>query len=296
MATRRIEHAPFVIVGGGLASARAAQALREEGAKGRIVLLTAEDDRPYHRPPLSKDFLRGETPKQDLFVHSPAWWKEHDVEVVNGDEAVRIEGAGHGAKAVRVVTKGGRTLECDLVVAGVGAAPRTDLAAGTPVQVGNGVLTDEYLQTSQPGIYAAGDIACFYSPLYGRRLRVEHWDVADKHGLVAGRNMARDAAGHPERREAFDEPPYFFSDLFDLAMEYLGHNEGWDATVVRGDPEGDSFTACYLRGARLVAALFVNHTQDVDPTRALIQRRLQVDDATRQSLADLQVDLGALAR
>ncbi|MGH2352256.1 MAG: NAD(P)/FAD-dependent oxidoreductase [Chloroflexota bacterium] len=420
MARQIAASVPFLIVGAGLAGGRAAQALREEGAKGRIVLLGAERNRPYNRPPLSKDFLRGETPRDGIFVHPPQWTAEHDVElqtgrpatrldlaartvtlqggealtferlllatgseprtlpipgaehenvfllrtvedserirqaaagkgravmigggfigaevaaslrqmglettviareavlwehlfgaelsgvfqrklqdrgveVVTADMAARIEGQG---RAERVVTAVGRTVECDLVVVGIGAAPRLQLAEGTPLRVEQGLVTDQFLQTSEPGIYAAGDIARFYSPLYERRLRVEHWDVAEKHGLLAGKNLAREAAGHPERRQAFDEPPYFFSDLFDLAMEYLGHNQGHDGLVVRGDPNGPEFTGFYLRGGRLVAALFVNRSGDVDPTRQLIQQRLQVDDRVRRLLADPASDLSALA-
>ncbi len=412
---------PFLIVGGGQAGARAAEALREEGAKGAIVVLSADRDRPYNRPPLSKDFLRGETKRDDVFIHPPDWAKAQDVDlrlgitaqkldvaaktvtlaggdvlhferlllatgseprrlplpgadldgvfllrtledserirqaaegkrravmvgggfigaevaaslkqkgldtavvamehvlwehlfgaelarafhrklesqgvrIVTRDTVERIEGNGRGTS--RVVTKGGRTLECDLVVMGVGAAPRLALAEGTPLKVDKGIVTDQFLQTSEPGIYAAGDIARFYSPLYERHLRVEHWDVADKLGRLAGKNMAREAAGHPDQREAFDEPPYFFSDLFDLAMEYLGHNEGWDDTVVRGDSKGDKLTGFYLRGGRLVAALFINRNEDVEATKRLIQQRRRVDDHTRRQLSNPKSDLAALA-
>jgi 3-phenylpropionate/trans-cinnamate dioxygenase ferredoxin reductase subunit len=414
---------PFLIAGGGLAGARAAEALREEGAGGRVVLLAAEHDRPYNRPPLSKDFLRGETPRDGIFVHPPAWAAEHDVElrtgaaaarldvarrtvmladgealafgrlllatgseprrlpipgaeldnvfllrtvgdserigraaqdakravmvgggfigaevaaslrqkgletavvareavlwehlfgaglsaafqrtltangvrVLTGETVTRIEGKAGGGRAERVVTSGGQSLECDFVVMGVGAAPRLALAERTPLAVDRGVVTDQYLRASEAGIYAAGDIAAFWSPLYGKRLRVEHWDVAEKHGLIAGRNMAREAAGGGAALEAFDEPPYFFSDLFDLAMEYLGDNAGFEETVVRGAPESSEFTGFYVRGGRLVAALFVNRNGDVDPAWRLIQRRLHVDERVRRHLADPAADLGALA-
>jgi 3-phenylpropionate/trans-cinnamate dioxygenase ferredoxin reductase subunit len=411
----------FLIVGGGLAGVRAAQALREEGAAGRLVLLAAEQHRPYNRPGLSKDFLRGESTRDALYVHPAGWAEAHDVElragvaaekldisrrtatlaggetlrferlllatgsrprtlpipgvelanvfllrdigdaerikraaetarravmvgggfigaevaaslrqkgletavvtregvlwehlfgaaladafqrklvengvgVLTGETVARIEGSG---RAERVVTTAGRTLACDLVVIGVGAAPRLRLAEGTPLQVDGGIVTDEYLRTSVPGVYAAGDIASFWSRLYRKHLRVEHWDVADKHGLVAGRNMAREAAGQGAPLEAFDEPPYFFSDLFDLAMEYLGHNEGYDDTVVRGNAGSYEFTGFYLRRGQLVAALSVNRSGDVDPTRRLIQERLTVDGQTRGHLADPAFDLAALAR
>jgi 3-phenylpropionate/trans-cinnamate dioxygenase ferredoxin reductase subunit len=411
---------PFLIVGGGVAGARAAQALREEGAHGRIVVLADEALRPYNRPGLSKDFLRGESGRDELFVHPPEWAAEHNVElrtgtiagrldvpgrtvalgggeslpferlllatgsaprrlpipgaaldnvvllrnvgdaeqirrlangakrvvlvgggfigaevaaslrqmglettvvarepllwqhlfgtqlsgifqrkltekgvaVLNDETAARIEG---DRRAERVVTTSGRTIECDLVVMGVGAAPRLTLAEGTPLEIDGGVVTDQHLRTSVPGIYAAGDIAAFWSPLYGKRLRVEHWDVAEKHGFIAGRNMAREAAGNGAALESFDEPPYFFSDLFDLSMEYLGHNAGYDDVVVRGDPTAHELTGFYLRGGCLVAGLFVNRNADVDPTRRLIQARLQVDATARRYLADPSADLAVLA-
>ena len=420
MAAQDAAPIPFLVVGGGLAGARAAQALREAGASGRVVLLTAEHDRPYHRPPLSKDFLRGESARDDLYVQPPEWAKDHDVEVrtgvaaqrleaegrtvslaggetlsfnrlllatgseprslpipgagldnvfllrnvgdaerirraaegaeravmvgggfigaevaaslrqmgietvviarehvlwahlfgtelsaafqrkltdrgvrvITGETVARIEGEG---RAERVVTASGRALDCDLVVVGVGAAPRLALTKGTPLEADGGVETDQHLRTPVPGIYAAGDIARFWSPLYEQHLRVEHWDVAEKHGRIAGRNMAHEAAGRDAPLAAFDEPPYFFSDLFDLAMEYLGHNEGYDDTVVRGDVRSYDYTGFYLRRGRLVAALFVNRNGDVDATRRLIQERLVVDDRVRRHLADPSADLASLA-
>lgn len=323
----------YLIIGGGLAGAKAAEALRQEGAKGRIVLLSADADRPYHRPPLSKDFLRGETPREDVFVHPADWAVEHDVDVrlecavehlsvadqtatlaggetlsfnalllatgaspraleipgadlpdvrylrslrdseairraaegkqravligggfiatelaaslrqlgletalvtrqavlwehlfgaaaaqvfqrtlaghgvelINGDEAARIEG---NRRAERVITSAGRTLDADLVVAGVGVTPETKLARHTSVKVESGIVVDQFLQTNQPGIYAAGDVARVFSPLYETYMRVEHWDVAQQQGALAGKNMAREAAGQYQRREAFDQPPY----------------------------------------------------------------------------------------
>jgi 3-phenylpropionate/trans-cinnamate dioxygenase ferredoxin reductase subunit len=415
----RSQRIPFLIVGAGLAGAKAAEALRQEGAAGPIVLVGSEPDRPYNRPPLSKEFLRGESPRKDVFVYSAGWAKHHGVdlrlgttaerldvagrtvalaggevlgfdrlllatgstprplpipgaelegvfmlrtlrdaerlrraadrkgsalvvgggfigaevaaslrlrglettlvvrdgllwerlfgpelagvfqrtlecngvEVVNRDEAVRVEGDG---RVERVVTKNGRTFGCDLVVAGVGVEPNTQLAAGTPLEVDDGIVTDEHLRTGHPGIYAAGDVARFYSPLYERRLRVEHWDVAQQHGALAGTNIAHEAAGGKARLESFDQPPYFFSDLFDLSMEYLGDNKGADDVVARGDPAGREFTGFYVKARRLVAALFVNRHDDVGPARALIQGRLRVDARVRGRLADVATDLGSL--
>jgi 3-phenylpropionate/trans-cinnamate dioxygenase ferredoxin reductase subunit len=213
------------------------------------------------------------------------------VRVVNGDTVVRIEGQG---RAERVVTERGLTIECDAVVGGIGAAPRLELVEGTSIKVDKGVLVDRFLRTSARGIYAAGDIARFYSPLYGMRLRVEHWDVAEKHGLLAGRNIAREAAGKASTRESFDEPPYFYSDLFDLALEYLGSGRPTDSVVVRGEVEGGSFSAFYVRRGRLMGAAFVNRNEEVEPVKALIQQRLRVDARVRRQLGDPASDLGAL--
>jgi 3-phenylpropionate/trans-cinnamate dioxygenase ferredoxin reductase component len=421
MTAQDTSRVPFLIVGGGLAGARAAEAIRQEGATGQIVLVSREQERPYHRPPLSKDFLRAETKREDVFVHPADWAQQHDVEIrlgvgathldvpqrtvtlsdgavlgferlllatgsrprplsvpgadlagvfllrtledaerirqaaggkrraviigggfigaevaaslqqmgletslvgrgamlwehlfgnrlapvfqrtltdrgveiINADQATSLEGRG---RVERVRTKGGRTLECDLVVAGIGATPEMGLVEGTPILIDNGVVTDEFLRTNQSGISAAGDIARFFSPLYAKHLRVEHWDVAQQHGEIAGKNMAREATGKGGERVAFDQPPYFFSDLFDLSMEYLGHSEGADEVLARGDTAGREFTGFYLKEARLVAALFVNRNADVEPTRTLIQRRLLVDERVRGQLANLAVDLQSLAR
>ena len=159
----------------------------------------------------------------------------------------------------------------------------------------HGIVVDEFLQTNQPGIYAAGDVARFYSPIYERHIRVEHWDVAQQHGEVAGRNMAREAAGKGAERQPFDQPPYFFSDLFDLSMEYLGHNQGWDDVVARGDPAGCADRGLYLKEGRLIAALFINRNADVEPSRPLIQRRLPVDGEVAASPGNSSVDLQTLA-
>ncbi len=409
---------PFLIVGGGLAGAKAAESLRDEGVTDEITLIAAEPDRPYHRPPLSKDYMRGESKREDVFVH-PATWAERNrvtlelgtkadkldvgartvsvgskmfeferlliatgsepiplpvpggqlagvyllrtlrdsetiqkaakgkksavligggfiatelaaslhqmgletflitrekivwekffgpalsavfqrtmvdggAHVLNEDEVIRIEG---DTNVKQVVTKKGQTIPCDLVVAGVGVKPILDLAKSGGLEVEDGVIVNRFLQTSAPGIYAAGDIATFYSPLYSKSMRVEHWDVAQQHGILAGKNMAREAARKSDEREPFDQPPYFFSDLFDLSMEYLGDNKEADEHITRGDPTGKEFTGFYLKKGRLVAALFANRNPDVEPTKALIRQRLQVDLLMRSRLADPAFDLAKL--
>ena len=121
--------------------------------------------------------------------------------------------------------RGGRTVDCDLVVIGVGVEPRTELAAAAGLDVDDGIVCDERLRTSADGVYAAGDVANARHPLLGGRLRVEHWHNALEQGPAAARNML--GAGAP-----YDRIPYFFSDQYDVGMEYAGHATDWDEVVV----------------------------------------------------------------
>ncbi len=145
----------------------------------------------------------------------------------------------------------GRALDADLLVCGLGALPRTALAEQAGLEVRNGVLTDERLETSVPGIFAAGDIANAQHPFYGRRLRVEHWANALHQPEVAAKAML----GKPA---AYDRLPYFFSDQYDVGMEYTGLAVGADEYVVRGDVEQREFIAYWLREGRVIAGMNVN--------------------------------------
>jgi 3-phenylpropionate/trans-cinnamate dioxygenase ferredoxin reductase subunit len=147
----------------------------------------------------------------------------------------------------RVRTSDGRAHECDVVVVGVGVQPRTQLAAQAGITIDNGILVDEQLQTSAPGLFAAGDVANAHHPFYGERIGVEHWANALHQGTAAARTMLGQSA-------AYDRVPYFFSDQYDVGMEYAGFARTWDRVVFRGDPASREFIAFRLTDDRVVAA------------------------------------------
>jgi 3-phenylpropionate/trans-cinnamate dioxygenase ferredoxin reductase subunit len=401
----------FVIVGASLAGAKAAETLREEGFDGRVVLVGAEEERPYERPPLSKEYLRGEAGREKVYVHDEGFCVEHDIELrlgrtavgldtssgeleLDGGERLRYDrlllttgaeprrlsipgaqldgilylrsvgdsdtlrerldrggavvvvGAGwigaevaasarqrglevtvldplsvpleraigaevgavyrdihtdhgvrmlmgtgveafEGNKAVeRVRTSDGRELECDFVVVGVGVQPRIGLAVEGGIAVDNGILVDEHLRTSVPGVFAAGDVANAHHPFYGEPIRVEHWANALNQGPAAGRSMLDQSA-------AYERLPYFFSDQYEVGMEYTGFARTWDRVVFRGDPATREFVAFWLVGDRVVAGMNVNVWDVIDPIKRLISERVSLDD---RRLADPDVPLEELAQ
>jgi 3-phenylpropionate/trans-cinnamate dioxygenase ferredoxin reductase subunit len=188
------------------------------------------------------------------------------------------------------VTKAGRTLEADAVVIGVGAVPDVRLArtAGLEIGDGGGVIVDARLQTAVPGIFAAGDIAEYESVVHGgRRLRVEHWDVAFNQGKTAALNMLG-------RDQPHDVVPYFFSDLSDWAsLEYIGPAPQWEQEIVRGSIDEGEFSIFYLHDGRVAGALSVGRSDDLDHAR-----RLLIDDAVLtdrvNELQDLSIDLASI--
>jgi 3-phenylpropionate/trans-cinnamate dioxygenase ferredoxin reductase subunit len=399
----------LVIVGAALAGAKAAETLREQGFEGRVVLIGSEPDRPYERPPLSKDYLRGEAEREAAYVHPADFYAEHGIELrlettvaavdlaarevalasgervsftklllatgaeprrlpvpgadldgvhylrdfrdsdalrgaIGGGRAVVI-GAGwigaevaasarqkgmdvtlverlaaplervlgrevgeiyaaihrdHGVelladtgveaiegtgRAERVRLEGGRTIDCELVVVGIGVTPRTALAEAAGLEVGDGILTDAHLRTSEPTVFAAGDVANAWHPLFERRLRVEHWHNALEQGPAAARSML--GAGEP-----YDRVPYFFSDQYDVGMEYAGHATDWDEVVFRGDVDAREFIAFWLKDGRVAAGMNVNVWDVTDDIQALIRSGAQVE---RDRLRDPGVDLASLA-
>jgi 3-phenylpropionate/trans-cinnamate dioxygenase ferredoxin reductase subunit len=400
----------FVIVGASLAGAKAAETLRAEGFDGRLVLIGAEHERPYERPPLSKDYLRGEVGREKVYVHDEAFYADHGVDLRLGRTTVSLDtsisqvefddgkrlrydrlllttgaaprrlsipgetldgvlylrsvedsdvlrerldrggsvvviGAGwigvevaasarqrglevtvidphrvpleralgtdvgaiyrdlhtdHGVRMLlgtgvaafegdqaveRVRTSDGRELDCDFVVVGVGVQPRTQLALQGGLYVDDGILVNEHLQTSMPDVYAAGDVAMTHYPFYGARIRIEHWANALHQGPAAARNMLG-------RADAYDRLPYFFSDQYDVGMEYSGFARTWDRVVYRGDPASREFIAFWLAGDRVLAGMNVNVWDVADPIRRLIHDRVDVDD---RRLTDPDVPLDQLA-
>jgi 3-phenylpropionate/trans-cinnamate dioxygenase ferredoxin reductase component len=399
----------FVIVGASLAGAKAAETLRAEGFDERVVLIGAEDERPYERPPLSKDYLRGEAERETVYVHPEGFYAEHDIELRLGRTAVSLNVAGrelalddgerlrydrlllatgaeprrlsipggeldgvlylrsvadcdalrgrldrggavvvigagwigaevaasarqrglevtvidpltvplervlgtevgavyrdihldHGVQMLlgtgveafeggtaveRVRTSDGRVLDCDFVVVGVGVQPRIGLAVQAGLAVENGILVDEHLQTSAAGVFAAGDVANAHHPFYEERIRVEHWANALHQGPVAARAML----GEPD---VYDRLPYFFSDQYDVGMEYAGFARSWDRVIFRGDPATREFIVFWLTGDRVVAGMNVNVWDVIDPIQRLIGERVAVDD---RRLADPDVPLAEL--
>jgi 3-phenylpropionate/trans-cinnamate dioxygenase ferredoxin reductase component len=400
-----------VIVGAGLAGARAAEALRAEGFDGRVVLLGDEGRRPYERPPLSKGYLRGEEGADALPVHDEGFYagagidlladvaavavdaraavvaladggrlpydalllatgsaprplavpgaeldgvlalrtvddadrlrraldRASSVAVVGGgwigaevaavarqlgrevtllhpgpaplhrvlgpevadvyrqlhaDHGVRLVG-GQRVVAVRgqdsveaVVTDGGDVVPADLVVAGVGARPRTELAEAAGLHVDDGVVVDATLRTADPRVFAAGDVARAWHPFLGRSVRVEHWANALHQGPAAARSMLGG-------RQPYERLPYFYSDQYDMGMEFLGMAEPSDHVVFRGDAARREFIAFWVRPAdgRVVAAMNVNVWDVVDDLRRIILSASPVDAAR---LRDPDVPLAAL--
>jgi 3-phenylpropionate/trans-cinnamate dioxygenase ferredoxin reductase subunit len=397
----------FVIVGAGLAGAKAAETLRAEGFDGRLLLLGEEDERPYERPPLSKAYLRGETDRASLYVHEEGFYAAHDIELrpstqvramdpaarqlelatgerigydrlllatgaaprrlllpgadldgvhylrsrrdadtlaaaaaaathvvvvgtgwigseaaaslrqlgrqvtlvgpdtaplarVLGPEVASVYRDLHADHSVRllpgtrvagfrgtgrvdaVVTGDGRTIEGDLVLVGAGAVPRTELAEAAGLPVRNGVLVNERLEAvGAAGIYAAGDVAAAWHPRYQTYLHLEHWANALNQGPAAARNML----GVPT---SYARLPYFYSDQYDLGMEYSGMAVGWDRVVVRGDLATRKFIAFWLKDQRVVAGMNANVWDVVQDIQALIRGGRPVDPVR---LADPDIPL-----
>jgi 3-phenylpropionate/trans-cinnamate dioxygenase ferredoxin reductase component len=395
----------IVIAGAGLAGAKAAETLREEGFDGRLVLVGDEPERPYERPPLSKDYLRGEA-EEKPYVHPAGFYGDHQIELLCstrvtgvdfGLEEVLLEGdrrlgydrllittgavprrldvpgadldgihylrtladserlaarlqegqrlvvvgsgwigaeiaasarqkgcevtmlemaslplervlgpeigqiyldlhRSHGVEFLpettvkhfagegsvqHVITGDGAAIETDFVVVGVGVAPRTGLVEGSGLSVDNGILVDEHLETSAPGVFAAGDVANAHHPFYGRRLRVEHWANALKQGPVAARAMLGKEA-------TYDEIPYFFSDQYESGMEYTGYATEWDEVVFRGDVAAHEFIAFWLKDKRVVAGMNMNVWDVSDSIADLIRGGQAVEP---KELADPDVGL-----
>jgi NADPH-dependent 2,4-dienoyl-CoA reductase/sulfur reductase-like enzyme len=401
----------YVIVGASLAGAKAAETLRKEGFEGAVVLIGSEDERPYERPPLSKGYLLGKDARESIFVHTGAWYPEHDVDlrlgttvtsidrpghrvILAGGEPVpydrllittgasprrlsipgadldgvlylrtvadserlaaalhgggpvviagagwigletaaaareygcevtvvepapvplqrslgpelgkvfadlhrshgvaflfgeglsEVTGSGPGGTVTSAVTTSGAELPANLVIVAVGVTPNVAIAAEAGLDVSNGILVDEALRTSDPDIFAAGDVANAFNGLLGRRVRVEHWGNALASGPIAARSMmGKDAS--------YDWVPYFFSDQYDLGMEVAGLPEpgSYDEIVYRGDQESLEFIAFWLADRMVVAGMNVNIWDVNDDIQALVRSEAEVDPAR---LADPDVPL-----
>jgi 3-phenylpropionate/trans-cinnamate dioxygenase ferredoxin reductase subunit len=206
----------------------------------------------------------------------------HGVRLLLGQGVQGLEGEG---SVSRVRTTAGETVDCDFVVVGVGVRPRTGLAERAGLDVENGILVDERLRTSAENVFAAGDVANHPHPFYGRRIRVEHWANALNQGPAAARAMLGDP-------KPYERLPYFFSDQYDVGMEYSGHAAEWDEVVFRGEGESGEFLAFWLSDERVVAGMNVNVWDVNQQVQALIRSRRQVDT---DSLRDPDTPLESLA-
>jgi 3-phenylpropionate/trans-cinnamate dioxygenase ferredoxin reductase component len=205
---------------------------------------------------------------------------DNGVRMLMGTGIEAFEGAQH---VERVRTSDGRSLECDFVVVGVGVTPRAELAAEAGIAVADGVTVDSRLRTDAEGIFAAGDVASAFHPFYGEHIRVEHWANALNQGPAAARSMLG-------KVEPYERLPYFFSDQYDVGMEYSGFAREWDRVVFRGDPASHEFIAFWMVADRVVAGMNVNVWDVTEPIKHLIRERVPVDD---RRLADPDVPLEA---
>jgi 3-phenylpropionate/trans-cinnamate dioxygenase ferredoxin reductase subunit len=195
--------------------------------------------------------------------------RSHGIQCLCGEGLERLEGEG---RVQRVITAAGRTVEADMVVMGTGVLPDVTLARSAGLDVGEsgGVKCDSQLRTSAPDIWAAGDMCEYDSVLHGRRMRIEHWDVARSQGAFVAASML--GAGKP-----YDEVPYFWSDLADWSsLEYVGAADRWEREVLRGSPDDGEFSILYLEGSRLVGALSVGRDDDLVHARRLIHERTEL--------------------
>ena len=227
-----------VVIGGGFIAMEVTAVLAQKGIE---VTMMMPEERIWQRlftPPMSRFFEN--------------YYTGRGVRFKKGAKLTGFRGDG----AVKSATLAdGESLDCDIVVAGIGVSPATELLARSGIDVDNGVVVNEFLETGQDGIYAAGDVANYFDTLFGKRRRVEHWDNA----VSQGQHCARVLMGE---RAAFAHVPYFFSDVFDLSYEFWGDPSESDRTIERGDLNSTSFSVWWLRGERLVAAFTMNRPDE----------------------------------
>jgi 3-phenylpropionate/trans-cinnamate dioxygenase ferredoxin reductase component len=262
-AAARAEH--VVVVGTGWIGSEAAASLRQ---LGRAVTLVGPDTAPLAR------VLGPEVGRVYRDLHA-----DHGVKLILGTRVTRFRG--HG-RVEAVVADNGDTIEGDLVLVGTGAVPRAELAEAAGLPVANGVLVNEELEAvGSAGVYAAGDVAAAWHPRYQRYLRVEHWANALNQGPAAARSMLGIATPYARL-------PYFYSDQYDLGMEYSGLAASWDRVVVRGDLATRRFIAFWLKDGRVVAGMNANVWDVTEPIQTLIRGGWPVDP---ERLADPGIPL-----
>ncbi len=257
----------LVVVGGGWIGSEVAASARQMGTE---VALVETASVPLER------VLGTEVGAMFRDLHS-----DHGVELHLG---VGVEGFRGQGSAEEVVLADGTAVAGDLFVVGVGVTPRTELVQDVGVKLDNGIVVDEYLSTEVPGIWAAGDVANAFHPLFGVHIRLEHWSAALNQGPAAAQNML----GH---RVRYQKVPYFFSDQYDLGMEYSGYATHWDNVVYRGGKEDREVIVFWLDQGRVVAGMNVNVWDVAGDIAALVGAKKPVDP---ERLADVSVEFSVL--
>lgn len=259
-----------VIVGAGFIGCEVAASARQMGIEVAVVDVTELPMEHAVGPEIARFY-------RDVHAdHGVDWHLRVGVEALRG-----------GSRVEQVVLADGQVLAADAVVMGVGVQPRVELARAAGITLDNGILTDQYLATNISGIYAAGDVANAWHPFLGSHLRLEHWSSALEQGPVAARNMLGIAT-------VYDRVPFFFTDQYDVWMEYTGYASAGAEVVFRGDPtsgEAAEFVAFWLRDGKLVAGMNINLKNVPDTIAALIASEARLDPA---ALADPDVDLASL--
>ena len=235
-ASEKAKHA--IVIGGGFIGMEVAAVFAQKGTEVTMVL---NDDRV---------FKRLFSPEMSSFFES--YYTAKGVRLIKSMSVTEFRGEGTVNSALLT---DGQTIPCDFVVAGIGVQPAVEMVANSGLQVGDGILVNEYLQTSHPDIFAAGDVANYQDVLFGKRRRVEHWDNAVSQGQYCARSLMGD-------RTPFRHVPYFFSDIFDLSYEYWGDSSGADQVIHRGDMSSNSFSVWWLHQQRVVAAFTMNRPDE----------------------------------
>ena len=248
-----------VVVGGGFIGMEVAAVLAQNGVEVTMVL---NEDRIWKRLFSSQMSNFFET-----------YYEARGVHLIKSASVTGLRGDGVVSAAL---LSGGQSIACEMVVAGIGVLPVTDLLAASGIDVADGVMVNEYLEASQPDVYAAGDVANYEDLLFEKRRRVEHWDNA----VTQGQHCARVLMGE---RAPFRHVPYFFSDVFDLSYEYWGDSSDAGLIVHRGDLSSNSFSVWWLRQSRVVAAFTMNRP---DEERELAQKWIE----TRQSVSGTKLE------
>jgi NADPH-dependent 2,4-dienoyl-CoA reductase/sulfur reductase-like enzyme len=227
-----------VVIGGGFIGMEVAAVLAQKGVE---VTMALREDRIW------KQFF---SPQMSLFFE--AYYAARGVRFLKTATIRELRGAG---KVEAVVAGDGQSIAADLVVAGIGVQPATEVLADSGIELADGVMVNEYLETSAPGIFAAGDIANYQDILFRKRRRVEHWDNAVSQGQYCARALTGE-------RTPFRHVPYFFSDVFDLSYEFWGDPSGAEETIHRGDLASNSFSVWWLRQTHVVAAFAMNRPDE----------------------------------